>query len=183
MKVAEIMSRNLVTVEPDDRLSLVKEIFDHAQFRHLLVLEQGVLFGVVSDRDLLKAVSPYVGSQVETWRDTATLNKCVHQIMSRKPVVLSAEADVLEAVRLFNQHRISCLPVVYQDMRPLGILTWRDLLRHWPGLKEADEAALAAAAAAKAEAAKMAEMEAKLAELRAAARAKAAAQRTAAVKP
>ncbi len=119
---------------------MVRDIFANAPFHHLLVLELGELFGVVSDRDLLKALSPNLGTLTETWRDTITLQKCVHQIMSRKLIVIEPEADVLQAVRLLNRHRISCLPVVRPERRALGILTWHDLLRHWPGLKEADQA-------------------------------------------
>lgn len=129
MKVGEIMTKRVVTVTLDDRLSTVKEIFDHAKFHHLLVVEDGALCGVVSDRDLLKALSPNLGTAVESWKDAATLNKQVHQIVSRKLVTLGEEADVKEAARLFLSHNISCIPIVDAAMRPAGILSWRDILR------------------------------------------------------
>ena len=132
MQVGEIMSRRVVTVELDDTLSAVKQIFDTAKFHHLLVIEEGQLFGVLSDRDLLRALSPYIGSTVETPRDVATLNKRVHQVMTRKPLTLRPEADVREAIMMFLQHGISCIPVVDGEFKPLGILSWRDVLRVWP---------------------------------------------------
>lgn len=49
------MSTNLVTVELDDKLALVKEVFEHSKFHHLLALEDSELLGVVSDRNLFKA--------------------------------------------------------------------------------------------------------------------------------
>ena len=52
VSVRDIMSKTVVTVEMDDMLRTVKEIFDHMKFHHLLVVEAGKLFGVVSDRDL-----------------------------------------------------------------------------------------------------------------------------------
>jgi len=52
------------------------------------IVEEGRLHGVVSDRDLLRAISPFIGSVVETNRDLGTLNKRVHQIATRKPVTL-----------------------------------------------------------------------------------------------
>ena len=88
MRVEGIMTTRLVTVGFDDTLATVKGIFDAVKFRHLLVIEEGELQGVVSDRDLLRAVSPFIGSTVETVRDIATLNKRVHQIMTRKPITL-----------------------------------------------------------------------------------------------
>ena len=69
MKVQDIMSKRVVTVELDDRLHVVKTIFDTTRFHHLLVIDDdGSLYGVVSDRDLLRALSPFIGSTVETAR-------------------------------------------------------------------------------------------------------------------
>jgi len=129
MLVKDIMSRNVVTVGLDDSLALVKEIFDHSKFHHLLAMERGELLGVVSDRDLFKALSPNIGTNVETYKDTATLNKRVHQIMSRKPKILREDATVDAAIDLFNEHDISCIPILSADDRLLGILSWRDILR------------------------------------------------------
>lgn len=130
MLIQDIMTKRVVTIEMDDKLSVVKDIFDNSKFRHLLVLEENKLFGVVSDRDLLKALSPNLGTMTETYKDAATLNKRVHQIMSRKPITLPPTASIREAVNLFNSHRISCIPIVDHDFRPVGIVSWRDILRH-----------------------------------------------------
>ncbi len=129
MKVRDIMSTRVVTVELDDRLETVKEIFDAMTFHHLLVIEDGTLYGVVSDRDLLRALSPYIGSTVETPRDAATLNKRVHQVMTRKPITLAPDAELADAIALFLAHPVSCLPVVDAKRRPLGIVSWRDVVR------------------------------------------------------
>lgn len=133
MLVQHIMSRNVVTVGLDDTLALVKEIFDHSKFHHLLAMEHGELLGVVSDRDLFKALSPNIGTSVETYKDTATLNKRVHQIMSRKPKCLREDATVDAAIDLFVEHAISCIPILSADDRLVGILSWRDVLRSLRG--------------------------------------------------
>jgi acetoin utilization protein AcuB len=127
--VREIMTPRPVTIELDDKLAQVKEIFDTLKFHHLLVMEEGALYGVVSDRDLLCALSPYIGSTVETDRDVATLNKRVHQIMTRKPITLPPEASIQAAMDLFLAHRISCIPIVDPGLKPVGIVSWRDVLR------------------------------------------------------
>lgn len=125
------MTRRIVTVEPDDHLSLVRGIFAATGFHHLLVVEGGKLVGVVSDRDLLKALSPYLGSAAETSHDAATLNRRAHQIMSRHPTVIDADASVSAVVEIFQRQPISCVPVVDPAHHPIGIVTWRDLLSHW----------------------------------------------------
>lgn len=129
MAVQEIMTKTIVTVELDDKLALVKEIFDSWKFHHLLVIENQELWGVVSDRDLLKALSPNLGMKSETYQDAATLNKRVHQIMTRKPITLYPEAPIREAVSAFVTQGISCIPIVDHENRPVGIVTWRDILK------------------------------------------------------
>ncbi|MGC2032480.1 MAG: CBS domain-containing protein [Steroidobacteraceae bacterium] len=130
MAMGDIMTVPVVTVDMDDRLERVKEIFDAKGFHHLLVTDENKkLSGIVSDRDLLRALSPYVGSVAETTRDLATLNKRVHQIMTRRPLTLRPQSGIAEAVNLLLTRRISCIPIVDDDFKPVGIVSWRDLLK------------------------------------------------------
>ena len=129
MSVRRIMSTSVVTVAMDDPLARIKDIFDRHGFHHVLVVEDGRLVGVVSDRDLLKALSPHLGKASETARDLASLGKRAHQIMSRNLVTLPADADVHDAIQTFNRSRVSCIPIVDAENRPVGIVSWRDILR------------------------------------------------------
>jgi acetoin utilization protein AcuB len=129
MSVAKIMNRDFQAVEMDDPLEWIKKLFDEQRFHHVLVMANGKLMGVISDRDVLKHISPYVGTLAETNRDIATLNKKAHQIMTRQLVTVNDSDAVLTAVKTFNRHRISCLPVLNARGRPVGILSWRDILR------------------------------------------------------
>jgi acetoin utilization protein AcuB len=74
-------------------------------------------------------LSPYVGSAAETTRDLATLNKRVHQIMTRRPLTLRPQSAIAEAVKLLLTQRISCIPIVDDDCKPVGIVSWRDVLK------------------------------------------------------
>ena len=123
MSVRQIMSKRIVTVELDDKLATVKEIFDNLKFHHLLVVESHKLVGVLSDRDLLKALSPNLGKMTETVNDAATLNKRVHQIMTRNPITLHPDASTIDAVNIFKTHKISCIPIVDNEFRPVGIVS------------------------------------------------------------
>ena len=138
MILEKIMSTHVVTVGLDDSLREIKEIFDHGKIHHLLVEEKGQLYGVISDRDLWRAISPNLGTPFESSRDAATLNKRAHHIMTRKPISLHREADIFEAIAIFNKHSISCIPIVTDEGRIVGIITWRDILR----LLEANHKAL-----------------------------------------
>ena len=129
MNISKIMSTNLVSVEMDDTLHVVKEIFDQSLFHHLLVVEADKLVGVISDRDLFMAISPYVETAAETARDAATLNKRAHQIMTRKVIALQPSADIKDAIQIFNHNKISCIPIVDEHNKPVGIVSWRDILK------------------------------------------------------
>jgi acetoin utilization protein AcuB len=136
MSVQDIMTRSVISVGVQDTLATVREIFANAGFHHLLVVEGEELIGVVSDRDLLRAVSPNVGTPFETPEDTLTLEKRVYQIMSTDLIVLTEDACVGDAVNTFNNHVISCIPVVDRQQRPVGIISWRDILRILPVHRE-----------------------------------------------
>jgi acetoin utilization protein AcuB len=138
MKVNELMTTRIVTVGFDETLLTVREIFEHTRIHHLLVVEEGRLYGVVSDRDFLRAVSPFIDSVVENPRDVATINKRIHQIMSRKPMTLWPDSNVADAIELLVAHPISCIPIVDVECRPVGILSWRDILRTDSRLSEMD---------------------------------------------
>jgi len=129
MKIDDIMCSIIVTVEMDDSLKTIKEIFDNVKFHHVLVIESGKLFGIISKTDLYKSLSPHIGTISETNSDAALLNRKAHQIMSRRPLTLKVNAEAYDAVKLFNQHNISCIPVIDNDNRPVGIVSWRDILK------------------------------------------------------
>ena len=128
MLIKEIMTTRVATVSMDDRLGVIKEIFEQAHFRHLLVLEEEVLVGVISDRDLLRALSPYLDTDAEMNRDTETLNRRAHQIMSRQPITISPESSLPGASAIMLEQHVSCLPVL-ENGALVGIVSWKDLLR------------------------------------------------------
>lgn len=129
MAIDRIMNRQVVSVELDDNLATVKDIFDNAHFHHLLVMEDGRLEGIISDRDLLLAISPNIGTRAETPKDRQALKRPAHQIMTRDPLTLPHSASIFEAIRLFNRNNISCLPVLDVDGNPIGVVTLRDILK------------------------------------------------------
>ncbi|HBP89846.1 MAG TPA: CBS domain-containing protein [Nitrospiraceae bacterium] len=123
------MATRVVTIEMDDSLEVVRDIFKKVRFHHLLVVDNQKLVGIISDRDMLKAVSTFVGTMSETTRDRATLNKRAHQIMSHHPVTVCSSCSLQEAAQLMLARGVSCLPVTTKNGEVLGIVTWKDVLR------------------------------------------------------
>jgi acetoin utilization protein AcuB len=126
----QIMTTQVVTVRMDDEVESVQALFERFHFHHLLVLqEDGTLVGVVSDRDLLKAVSPFISTLGERAEDLRTLKKRVHQIMSRTLITASKDHTVREAAVLMLNSKVSCLPIVRPNQTVEGIVTWKDIMR------------------------------------------------------
>lgn len=128
MRIVDIMKQRVATIGMDDTLETVRDFFAAAPFHHLLVLEEEQLVGILSDKDLYKALSPFLGSGSENQRDRDTLQRRVHQIMTRSPVTISPQGSIAEACDLLLARGISCLPVL-ENGQVVGIVTWRDLLR------------------------------------------------------
>jgi len=129
MNIDSIMIKRVVTVEMDDSLRVIGEIFANVKFHHLLVVEKNKLLGVISDRDLLKTSSPFLNTLSEQIRDVNTLRIRAHQIMSRKLVTVTKKDSVEDAVRLLLRKNVSCLPVISPNGQIEGIVTWKDLIK------------------------------------------------------
>ncbi len=131
MTVDAIMSRNVVTVTPDTALMEVRGLLHERGFHHLLVVEEDdTLCGVISDRDVLEALSPFLDTYSEEHRDVKTLSRPASDIMRRDPITISLDTPVGEAAQMLLDHNISSLPVV-EDETLIGIVTTKDLLQHY----------------------------------------------------
>ncbi len=129
MKLKSIMKTEVVTVNMDVPLRSISSKFKEGNFHHVLVVEDDELCGVISERDVLRARSPFLNTPSEQSRDLATLKKRAHQIMSREPITIGPEAELEDAVGTMLHKHISCLPVLSSDGQLFGIVTWKDLLK------------------------------------------------------
>ena len=131
MTVESIMTRKVFKVKMDDTIGTIREIFENVKFHHLLVMEGKKIIGIISDRDVLKAISPFLGTLSEHNYDLATLNRKAHQIMAHKPVTVYKDMSIKMAANILLNNNISCLPVVSPEGDIEGIVTWKDILRYY----------------------------------------------------
>lgn len=130
MTVEHIMSRDVVTVAPDAALVDVRKRLHEGGFNHMLVLEDETLRGVISDRDVLKAISPFLDTYREEHRDVKTLSKSASEIMQSDPITVTPDTDIKEASQTLLDNRVSSLPVVEGD-NLVGIVTGKDMLEYY----------------------------------------------------
>lgn len=135
MKITSIMTKRVATVEMDDTLRTINALFCSANFHHLLVVDNGELVGILSDRDLHKATSPFFGTAAERPQDAERWSRKVHQIMSREIISVRPDTPLKEAVALIFEHKISCLPVLSPEGEIEGVVTWKDLLNTYMAMQ------------------------------------------------
>lgn len=128
--VKGIMSTNIVTVGLDDTLARVHQLFSEHGFHHVLVVENGRLQGVLSDRDLLRTARPFLGRTTALEADQLALSIPARDVISRSLVTTTADTSIPEAARAMLRENVTCLPVVAEDGQVEGIVTVRDMLRH-----------------------------------------------------
>ncbi len=124
------MTAPVESITMDHAVHEIRDIFERAHYHHLVVTDKdGTCVGVISDRDLLKNLSPFVGKMAERSADLATLDRRAHQIMTRQLVAARPSTTLRDAARIMIDHKVSCLPVLDAHKNCIGILTLRDVAR------------------------------------------------------
>jgi len=135
MVVEELMTPKVFTVEQHDLIDRVFFLIHYENIRHLPVVEDGKVIGIISDRDLYKALGPKNNSRViesATSSNSAELHVApqkVRHIMHRGVKTVSRNTSASDAASLMARNRIGALPVVDKNNKLVGILSATDILR------------------------------------------------------
>lgn len=127
MNVSDIMTAKPVITDPNSTLRQALETMERVGCRHLPVVSDGHLVGILSDRDAREALnSPYILR--ERWQDDELVDHLrVRAIMTPAPIVTEPDTLADEAARLMLANHISCLPVMRGETL-VGIVTTSDIL-------------------------------------------------------
>ena len=118
--VEQLAKKNLVTARPDETVrDAVRRMADQ-RVGAVLVVEDGRLRGIFSERDALKRVLANGLDPVSTR---------LSEVCTPDPVTVTRTASVHECAQKAKERRIRHLPVVDEDGRPYGIVSVRDFLR------------------------------------------------------
>jgi CBS domain-containing protein len=116
--VSQLMTREVVTVDPADTIGEAAEKMIDAKIGAVLVSDFGAIIGILTERDVLRAVA----------HRTHSSEARVRQWMTREVVTVPPSMDADEAARTMLERNFRHLPVV-DDGRPVGIVSMRDLAR------------------------------------------------------
>jgi len=116
--VAELMTKEVVTVDPADTVGEAAEKMIDARIGAVLVSDFGSVIGILTERDVLRAVA----------HRTHSSEARVRQWMTREVVTVPPSMDADEAARTMLDRNFRHLPVL-DNGRPVGIVSMRDLAR------------------------------------------------------
>jgi len=114
-QISDVMRPNFIEVAPEDTLGEVAERMTLQNVGAVAVKDSGRLIGILTERDLLKAMAARVHSSEAR----------VRQWMTGDPVTASADTDVDEAARVMLEHGFRHLPVLDDSGRVIGIVSLR----------------------------------------------------------
>jgi CBS domain-containing protein len=119
MTLGDFMSREVLSVAPEDTIGEAAQRMADSNVGSSVVLEHGRLIGILTERDLLRAMAERVHpseARVREW-------------MTAEPVAASESTTAEEAARLMIEKGFRHLPIVDGD-RTLGVVSLRDVMRH-----------------------------------------------------
>ena len=116
--IREVMTKQLVTVEPATSVAAAVTVMGMQRVGAVLVMENGRLEGIFTERDLVRAMSYDIGASSEP----------VAQWMTRNPVTVGPEATVEQALEIMLAGHFRHLPVMEGESL-VGVVSIRDLSR------------------------------------------------------
>jgi acetoin utilization protein AcuB len=121
------MTTNVITVDEEVSLMKASRLMKEKGIKHLPVLKNGRLAGIVSDRDL-KEAQPSDATSLDIHEIYYLLEKVkIREVMSTEPYTTTSDEIVERAANVMLEHDISALPVVDKDGNLEGIVTKGDL--------------------------------------------------------
>lgn len=128
LTLGEVMTRNVKTMQADQVLLEAMQFLRQHSVRHVPVLQDGKLVGILTDRDIKRATpSALAPGQRELW-EKVVKETPLTRVMTRDPMTATPEMTLEKGLRAFVDENIGCLPVL-EGGQLVGIVTARDMFR------------------------------------------------------
>lgn len=135
--VKEIMTKDVYKVDADGQLTEAQKVFAKYRIRHVPVVRDDRLVGILSLTDLQRlSFGDSFGDYESEIDDSIADMLSIEQVMKHKPVTVSPDDSIKEVAELLTKAEFHALPVVEGDSL-VGIVTTTDIIRYL--LKEVDE--------------------------------------------
>ena len=127
--VREIMMGSPVTLKPDDTMDLANDIISLGRIRHIPIVENGKLVGLLSARDLMGAATGQIFGLKQKTKSALLKTVLIKKIMKKRLITVEPKTDIKEAAHLMVERKVGCLPVLSEGSL-VGLVTTTDVLRY-----------------------------------------------------
>jgi len=131
--VRDIMMGSPVTLKPDDTLDLASDIISLGRFRHVPVVENGQLIGIISESDLMGAAAVRIFGLKQKSKSALLKSVLIKDIMKKRVVTVEPDTPIKDAAHLMADKKIGCVPVLSEGAL-VGLVTTTGVLRYVEGL-------------------------------------------------
>jgi CBS domain-containing protein len=127
--VRDLMAQNPATLDRNETLDLADQIMNLGRIRHMPVVDDGKVVGILSQRDLFR--SALIVALGFARRTTSALIKTIKikEVMTEHVITITPDVAAKDAARLMIDKKIGCLPVV-ENEKLIGLITETDILRY-----------------------------------------------------
>lgn len=133
--VSEIMTTSVYTIQADEQLSVACCVMADKHLRHVPVLKGRKLVGLISHRDLCRAMpSSLLGSEDAKEKGFLDSMATVKDVMIENPKTLKAADELKSALEVLIETKYGCLPIVDDEHHLVGIVTSHDMLLFLNGM-------------------------------------------------
>lgn len=125
------MTKDVLTIDINDSLQSANKLFRKHPIRHLPVLSENKLIGILSQTDILRISFGNAFSDEQENGDEAIFEMLsINQVMKHSPVTTHPDSSINEAGELFTRREFHALPVVKDD-KLVGIITTTDIIKYF----------------------------------------------------
>ncbi|WP_115461238.1 CBS domain-containing protein [Winogradskyella aurantiaca] len=128
--VSEIMTKDIIALSRGDDLERAEMLFKRHKIRHIPVVSEEVIIGMLSYSDLLRISFADAVDESETEVDTLVYNMfSIEQVMVKNVTTVTADTTIKEVAKILAKEEFHALPVIENDYL-VGIVTTTDLINY-----------------------------------------------------
>tara|TARA_R110001592_G_scaffold353035_1_gene651608 strand:+ start:26 stop:445 length:420 start_codon:yes stop_codon:yes gene_type:complete len=128
--ISTIMSTKIIALNREDDLEKAEILFKRHKIRHIPVVKEDVVIGMLSYTDLLRISFADAIDDTDTEVETLVYNMfTIDQVMAKNVVTVPSDSTIKEVAEILSKKEFHALPVV-DDGRLVGIVTTTDLINY-----------------------------------------------------
>ncbi|MDI6644689.1 MAG: CBS domain-containing protein [Methanobacteriaceae archaeon] len=127
--VKDIMTRDLITIAPHDRIVHARRLILDEDLGRLPVMEDGELAGMITAKDIAKSMISFRKIVPDKYKAARIRNLLVEDVMTQNVETINEGLSVEETAKIMLEKGFSGIPVVDDDGRVTGLITKTDLIK------------------------------------------------------